>query len=88
MAAPPPSAAVSGLMQRLAKCFVDVHHLPEVRRVKNHKHVPKSIKKAAAVKETVEATQKKREKNRRAHSKPGAVPKKDAKKKKVWKVHE
>ena len=72
-----------------AAALVERHkHLPEVRRVKNHKHVPKSIKKAAAVKETVEATQKKREKNRRAHSKPGAVPKKDAKKKKVWKVHE
>ena len=71
-----------------AAALVERHkHLPEVRRVKNHKHVPKSIKKAAAVKETVEATQKKREKNRRAHSKPGAVPKKDAKKK-VWKVHE
>ena len=35
MAAPPPSAAVSGLMQRLAKCFVDVHHLPEVRRARS-----------------------------------------------------
>ena len=35
-----------------AAALVERHkHLPEVRRIKNHKHVPKSIKKAAAVKE-------------------------------------
>ena len=31
MEPPPPSAAITQLVQRLAKCFVDVHRLPEVR---------------------------------------------------------
>lgn len=63
-------------------------YLPDVKRIKKHTHVPKAIMKAAAVKATVEGTQLKREKNRRAHSAPGSMPKAKAKKKKVWKVHE
>ena len=63
-------------------------HMPEVKRIKKHTHVPKAILKAAAIKETVAGTQRKREKNRRAHSAPGLVPKIKAKKKKVWKVHD
>ena len=63
-------------------------HMPEVKRIKKHTHVPKAIMKAASIKETVQNTQKRREKNRRAHSAPGSMPKVKAKKKKVWKVQE
>ena len=62
--------------------------MPEVKRIKKHTHVPKAIMKAAEIKATVTGTQLKREKNRRAHSKAGTVPKISAKKKKVWQVHE
>ena len=58
-----------------AAALVERHkHLPEVRRVKNHKHVPKSIKKAAAVKETVEATQKKRRRTAAPTRSPAPSP--------------
>jgi len=63
-------------------------YMPEVKRIKKHTHVPKAILKATAIKETVQATQRRHEKNRRAHSAPGAVPKVPAKRKKVWKVLE
>ena len=63
-------------------------YMPEVKRIKKHTHVPKAIMKAAEIKATVEGTHLKREKNRRAHSKPGSMPKINAKKKKVWQVHE
>jgi WD repeat and SOF domain-containing protein 1 len=69
--------------------LVEKHkHLPEVRRIKNHVHLPKRILKAALVKDTVRGTQKKREKNRRAHSAPGTVPRVERKKKQVWAVQE
>jgi len=63
-------------------------YMPEVKRIKKHTHVPRAILKQAAVKETVADTQFRREKNRRAHSAAGAVPKVKAKKKKVWSVLE
>lgn len=62
--------------------------MPEIKRIKNHKHVPKGVMKAARIKETVRGTQAKREKNKRAHSKAGTVPKKKREKKHVWKVQE
>ena len=61
-------------------------YMPEVKRIKNHTHVPKGVMKAARVKETVRGTQKQREKNTRAHSKVGTVPKTKREKKHVWKV--
>jgi len=71
------------------EALVERHkHLPQVKRIKEHVHLPKAIKKAAEVKETVLGTREKREKNRRAHSRPGSVPKISAKKKKVWAVSE
>jgi len=62
--------------------------MPDIKRIKNHKHLPHRVMKATLVKETVQKTQKKREKNRRAHSAPGKVPAVDKKKKKVWQVQE
>jgi WD repeat and SOF domain-containing protein 1 len=63
-------------------------YMPEVKRIKNHAHLPKRIMRAADVKETVAGTQRKREKNRRAHSAAGSVPKVSRKKKSVWRVQE
>ena len=72
-----------------SNALIEKHkHLPEVRRIKKHTHLPKRVMKAALVKDTVRGTQKKREKNRRAHSAPGSVPKVDRKKKQVWAVQE
>ena len=62
--------------------------MPEVKKIKKHTHVPRAIMKAAGIKQTVQNTQRKREKNRRAHSAPGLVPKRKDKDKKIWKVHE
>jgi len=62
-------------------------YMPEVKRIKNHTHVPRAILKATKIKETVQSNIRRREKNRRAHSAPGTVPNVKAKKKKVWKVH-
>ncbi|KAI8867409.1 WD repeats and SOF1 domain containing-like protein [Ramicandelaber brevisporus] len=49
-------------------------HMPEVRRITKHRHVPKSISKAASTKRTMINSQKAREENKRKHSKPGSVP--------------
>ena len=63
-------------------------YMPEIKRIAKHTHVPRAILKAAAIKETVAATQERREKNRRKHSAPGSRPKVKEKKKKVWQVLE
>lgn len=63
-------------------------YMPEIKRIKKHNHVPRAIMKAAKVKETVAATQRRHETNRRKHSAPGKVPKVKAKHKKVWQVLE
>ena len=69
------------------EALVEKHkHLPAIKRIKNHQHLPKNIVKAAAVKETVFGNIAKKERRRQAHSKPGSVVIKSAKKKKVWKV--
>jgi len=49
-------------------------HMPEIRRIARHRHLPKPIKKAAEIKRIELESIKKREDNRRNHSKPGSVP--------------
>jgi WD repeat and SOF domain-containing protein 1 len=49
-------------------------HMPEIRRIARRRHVPKPIKKAAEIKRIELDSVKKREDNRRKHSKPGSVP--------------
>ena len=46
-------------------------HLPEVRRIKNHRHVPKTIFKTAKLTTVMRNAAREKEKRRRAHSKPG-----------------
>jgi len=62
--------------------------MPEIKRIKKHTHLPKRVLKAAAIKETTAGTRAKRERNRRAHSAKGSVPKVARKKKSVWRVDE
>ncbi|XP_028141518.1 DDB1- and CUL4-associated factor 13 [Diabrotica virgifera virgifera] len=47
---------------------------PEVKRIARHRHVPKHIYNAQREIHTIKQKQKKKEANRRAHSKPGEVP--------------
>lgn len=49
-------------------------HMPEIRRIARRRHVPKPIKNAAEIKRIEIESGKKREENRRKHSKPGSVP--------------
>lgn len=49
-------------------------HMPEIRRIKNHRHVPKAIKKAGEIKKEELAAIKRRADNVRKHSKKGAMP--------------
>jgi WD repeat and SOF domain-containing protein 1 len=49
-------------------------HMPEIRRIARRRHVPKPIKKAGEIKRTEIESIKRREENRRKHSKPGTVP--------------
>ncbi|EDQ92632.1 uncharacterized protein MONBRDRAFT_19326 [Monosiga brevicollis MX1] len=49
-------------------------HHPEVRRIQRQRHLPKAIKSAKNLKHIVEQSEKRKEDNRRAHSKKGSVP--------------
>ncbi|PGH10903.1 hypothetical protein AJ80_07346 [Polytolypa hystricis UAMH7299] len=49
-------------------------HMPEIRRIKRHRHLPKAIKKAGEIKGVEIDSLKRREENRRKHSKKGSMP--------------
>lgn len=49
-------------------------HMPEIKRIARHRHLPKTIKKAREIKTVEINALKKREDNNRKHSKAGAVP--------------
>lgn len=49
-------------------------HMDEIRRIRKSNHLPKSIKKQSQTKREQEASIKRKEANRRRHSRPGAVP--------------
>lgn len=49
-------------------------HMPEIRRIKRHRHLPKPIKKAGEIKREELAALKRREDNVRKHTKKGAIP--------------
>ncbi|MQL80841.1 hypothetical protein Taro_013298 [Colocasia esculenta] len=48
-------------------------HLPEVKRIVRHRHLPKPIYKAATMRRTMIETERKKEKRRKAHSAPGSI---------------
>lgn len=43
-------------------------HLPEIKRIRRHRHVPKVVKKAGEIKREELAAIKRREENERKHS--------------------
>eukprot|EP00922_Rhytidocystis_sp_ex-Travisia-forbesii_P053979 GHVS01080104.1.p1 GENE.GHVS01080104.1~~GHVS01080104.1.p1 ORF type:complete len:470 (+),score=53.46 GHVS01080104.1:1-1410(+) len=49
-------------------------HLPEIKRIQRHHHVPALVKRTAEKQRVVAQSAKRKEDNRRNHSKPGAVP--------------
>eukprot|EP00246_Nothoceros_aenigmaticus_P003399 TRINITY_DN14548_c0_g1_i1.p1 TRINITY_DN14548_c0_g1~~TRINITY_DN14548_c0_g1_i1.p1 ORF type:complete len:453 (-),score=56.93 TRINITY_DN14548_c0_g1_i1:44-1402(-) len=58
-------------------------HLPDIKRIDRHRHLPKAIYKAGKLRHTVQDAARKRETRKRAHSGPGAVPHKAARKKRI-----
>jgi WD repeat and SOF domain-containing protein 1 len=48
-------------------------HMPEIRRIARHRHIPKPIKKAGETKKIEEASIKRKEENLRRHSKKGKM---------------
>ncbi|KKY17742.1 putative small nucleolar ribonucleoprotein complex subunit [Phaeomoniella chlamydospora] len=58
-------------------------HMPEIRRIKRHRHLPKTIKKAGEIKKEELASLKRKEENVRKHSKPGTMPRQSEREKMV-----
>ena len=49
-------------------------HMPEIRRIKRHRHLPKTVKKAGEIKGEEVKSIKRKEENVRKHSKKGSMP--------------
>lgn len=58
-------------------------HMPEIRRIKRHRHVPKQVKKAGEIKGEELASIKRRRENERKHSKKGQVARQSEREKMV-----
>ena len=63
-------------------------HMPEIRRIKRHRHVPKQVKKAGEIKGEELAAIKRRRENERKHSKKGQVPRRSEREKMVLATEE
>lgn len=57
--------------------------MPEIRRIRRHRHVPKAVKKAGEIKKEELAAIKRREENIRKHTKKGALPSRRAEREKI-----
>ncbi|GFS34802.1 WD repeat and SOF domain-containing protein 1 [Actinidia rufa] len=60
-------------------------HLPEVKRIVRHRHLPKPIYKASALRRIMTEAERKKEERRRAHSAPGSMPRVPLRKKRIIK---
>ncbi|KAL0354074.1 UNVERIFIED_CONTAM: DDB1- and CUL4-associated factor 13 [Sesamum angustifolium] len=60
-------------------------HLPEVKRIVRHRHLPKAIYKAASLRRIMTEAERKRTERRRAHSAPGSMPKEALRKRRIIK---
>jgi DDB1- and CUL4-associated factor 13 len=58
-------------------------HMPEIRRIARHRHLPKTVKKAGEIKGEELQAIKRREENVRKHSKPGSKPRQSEREKMV-----
>ena len=57
--------------------------MPEIRRIKRHRHIPKQVKRAAEIKGEELASIKRRQENERKHSKEGLVKRKSEREKMI-----
>lgn len=58
-------------------------HMPEIRRIKRHRHTPKRVKKAGEIKTEELSAIKRKEENERRHSKKGSMPRKPEREKMI-----
>ena len=58
-------------------------HMPEIRRIKRHRHVPKQVKKAGEIKGEELKAIKNRHENERKHSKKGLIKRRSEREKMV-----
>ncbi|KAF5207169.1 Ddb1- and cul4-associated factor [Thalictrum thalictroides] len=70
------------LREALKKKF---RHLPDIRRIDSHRHLPKPIYKAAKLRQVMLEAERRKDKNRRAHSAPGSMPVEPMRKKRILK---
>lgn len=63
-------------------------HLPEVKRIVRHRHLPKPIYKASALRRIMIDAERRKEERRRAHSAPGSMPKESVRKRRIVKEME
>lgn len=63
-------------------------HMPEIRRIARHRHVPKPIKKAGEIKGEELASIKRRRENERKHSKKGTIPRRNEREKMILQIQE
>ena len=70
-------------MQYNEKLREKFKHFPEIKRIKRHRHLPKSVYNAQKEKQIFRSSRARKEANRRKHSKPGTVPFNPEKKKHV-----
>lgn len=63
-------------------------HLPEVKRIVRHRHLPKPIFKAIALRRTMTEAERRREERRKAHSTPGSITTEPMRKKRIIKAVE
>lgn len=57
--------------------------MPEIRRIKRHRHLPKQVKKAGEIKSEELSAIKRRRENERKHSKKGLVKRRSEREKMV-----
>ncbi|KAF3336702.1 DDB1- and CUL4-associated factor 13 isoform X1 [Carex littledalei] len=60
-------------------------HLPEIRRIVKHRHLPKPVYKAAIMRRTVTEADNRKEERRQAHSAPGSSSRKPFRKRRIIK---
>ena len=64
------------------------NHMPEIRRISRHRHVPKTVKKAGEIKGEEISAIRRRVENERKHSKKGLIPRKSEREKMVLQTEE
>lgn len=71
-----------------AKLVERYSHMPEIRRIRRHRHVPRTVKKAGEIKEEEVKGVKRRRENERKHSMKGEVGRRGEREKMVLVVEE